>query len=113
MIDVSHDLRKIERTFSDRNLKNANRRASGKFLQRSQPYVPLRDGPLRSVGRVKDYDTIEWRGLPYGKAQFFGTNGIVVFKNYTTPGTGKRWDLVTVANHMPEIEKEYVRGLGL
>lgn len=110
---IQEDLAKIERMFSDRNLKNANRRASGKFLQRAQPYVPLKEGNLRSVGRVVDHETVEWRGLPYGKAQFYGTNGRVVFRNYTTPGTGKRWDLVTIGNHMKEIEEAYVRGLGL
>lgn len=113
MIDVETDFRSIERSLSDKNLKHANRRAAGKFLQRSQQYVPLKSGALRSLGRLVDHETIEWRGLPYGKAQFFGTNGIVVFKNYTTPGTGKRWDLVTAGNHMPEVEREYVRGLGL
>lgn len=110
---VTEDLANIERLFSERNRKNANRRATGKFLQRSQPYVPLKSGALRSLGRVVDHETIEWRGLPYGKAQFFGTNGKVVFKNYTTPGTGKRWDLVAKGNHMKEVEREYVRGLGL
>lgn len=113
MFDVEVDFRNIERAFSDKNLKHANRRAAGKFLQRSQQYVPLLDGPLRSTGYVKDHETVEWRGTPYGKAQFYGTNGYVVFRNYTTPGTGKRWDLVTKGNHMPEIEREYIRGLGL
>ncbi|WP_225743369.1 minor capsid protein [Marinilactibacillus sp. Marseille-P9653] len=110
---ITQDLAAIEKMFADKNLKNANRRATGKFLQRSQPYVPLRGGGLRSAGKVTDHETIQWSGLPYGKAQFYGTNGIVTFKNYTTPGTGKRWDLVTAGNHMQEIEQEYVRGLGL
>lgn len=100
MIQANSDFSKIERALSEKNRKNANRRAAGKFLQRAQPYVPLWDGPLRSGGRVVDHETVEWRGVPYGKAQFYGTNGIVTFRNYTTPGTGKRWDLVTKGNHM-------------
>lgn len=111
MIQINTDFKDIERSFSDRNLKNANRRATGRFLKLAQPYVPLKDGPLRSAGRVVDHETVEWRGLPYGKAQFYGGTGRVKFQNYTTPGTGKRWDLVTVGNHMKEIEQEYVRGL--
>lgn len=110
---ISHDLQNIERMFGERNRRNANRRAAGKFLQRAQPYVPLDRGPLRSSGRVVDHETVEWRGLPYGKAQFYGTNGIVTFRNYTTPGTGPRWDLVAKGNHMQEINESYVRGLGL
>ena len=111
MIQVDTDFKKVEQALSERNRKNANRRAAGKFLQRAQPYVPLKEGTLRSLGKVVDHETVEWRGVPYGRAQFYGTNGLAVFKNYTTPGTGKRWDLVAKGNHMQEIEQEYVRGL--
>lgn len=111
MIQASHDLGKIERTLGNNNREKANRLAAEKFLQRAQPYVPMKSGALRSLGQVIDHETVEWRGVPYGKAQFFGTNGMAVFKNYTTPGTGKRWDLVTKGNHMQEIEQAYVRGL--
>lgn len=111
MIQVDVDLKQIEQALSDKNLKHANRRAAGKFLQRAQPYVPLRDGPLRTGGQVVDHETVEWRGTRYGKAQFYGGTGKATFRNYTTPGTGKRWDLVAKGNHIEEIEQEYVRGL--
>lgn len=111
MIQVDSDLKKIEQALSEKNRRNANRRMAGKFLKLAQPYVPLKGGDLRSAGKVTDHETVEWSGLKYGKAQFYGTNGLVVFKKYTTPGTGKRWDLVTKGLHMQEIEQEYVRGL--
>lgn len=112
-ISVEHNLNDITRKFSASRLKSANKRATGRALARMQPYVPMETGSLRGLGAVVDHETIKWAGLPYGKAQFYGTNGIVVFRNYTTPGTGKRWDLKLKANHMTEVTDAYVRGLDL
>lgn len=70
-------------------------------------YVPMLSGDLRgSQSLVKD--GITWNTV-YARAQFYGTNGIVSFRNYTTAGTGKRWDLKAEGIHGNSWE-ELVRG---
>lgn len=74
-------------------------------------YVPLRDGPLRGSMNTTQ-DEVTWGPLVYAFPQFYGHAGAVVFSNYTTAGTGKRWDLKASGIHMDEWEelvlKEFV-----
>lgn len=88
--------------------KNRARLAlSERALEDMTPYVPMDTGALRSTGTASP-EQIRWWGVPYARAQFYGTNGLVVFRNYTTPGTGPRWDLKATGNHMRDWEKVYL-----
>lgn len=72
-------------------------------LADSTPKVPMsmqsRGTNLRASGRARtmadDAAEVEWGGdgktSRYARAQHRGTNGRVVFRNYTTPGTGSDW----------------------
>lgn len=71
----------------------ANARAKAPM---SEDYYGEPGGNLRNSGRVTGNGNIRLisfggDGVPYGKAQEFGTNGKVVFRHYTTPGTGKNY----------------------
>lgn len=57
-------------------------------------FVPMRrgGGNLRLGRYYKGSKSVIYR-TPYAMAQFRGTNGRQVYRKYTTPGTGKRWDL--------------------
>ena len=72
-------------------------------LADATPKVPMsmrsRGTNLRGSGRARTMGDgaaeVEWGGdgktVRYARAQHRGTNGRVVFRNYTTPGTGSRW----------------------
>lgn len=58
--------------------------------------VPRKYGNLANTGRVSGTGnereiTFGGQGIKYAHAQEEGTNGIVVFKKYTTPGTGAHY----------------------
>lgn len=58
------------------------------------PYVPMLTGDLRNLSNVLlDNKSIIYN-MPYARKQFF-----IQHENYTTPGTGPRWDLKAKAIH--------------
>ena len=89
--DVDVDINEIKKAVSKDSFKR------GKFVMANQAmldmdqYVPRKDGNLRAGASVTSDGMVKYPG-PYGRAQYFGTNGIVTFRNYSTPGTGKKWD---------------------
>lgn len=97
----------------------------GKYLAANQAmtemdrFVPF-SGKQRSV-HLRDTAVVDNSGsyitysTPYAKAQFFGFVGVGGFrvKNYTTPGTSRRWDLRLKSNPaaMANVEEAFKGGL--
>lgn len=105
-IKTKVDLSPLENSIK-RNTVKAKRVLKTQVAYDMNRYVPMLSGDLRgSQALVRD--GITWSGV-YAKAQFYGTNGIVSFRNYTTAGTGKRWDLKAEGIHGKSWE-ELVRG---
>lgn len=105
-IKTEVDLNPLENSIK-RNTVKAKRILKTQVASDMNRYVPMLSGDLRgSQALVRD--GITWSGV-YAKAQFYGTNGIVSFRNYTTAGTGKRWDLRAEGIHGKSWE-ELVRG---
>ena len=75
------------------------------------PYIPMRSGPLRASGRVESNGDVSYNTV-YARAHFYGSNGIVTFRRYTTAGTGKRWDKPLKAN-IDKLKQAAVRAMGL
>ncbi len=58
------------------------------------PYVPARDYHLRNQSTMTlDAKAIIYN-VPYARPQFYNQ-----YSNYTTPGTGPRWDLKAESIH--------------
>lgn len=67
--------------------------------QDSNKYAPKKSGDMRIQSYVTpDNKQIIWNA-PYARAQYYGTNGKVKFRKYTTPGTGPKWDQKAKAIH--------------
>ncbi|MCP9357375.1 capsid protein [Liquorilactobacillus satsumensis] len=70
---------------------------------------------LRGMSYVSnDGSQIIWK-VPYARAQFYGMVGKAPghpVKNYTTPGTSKRWDLRLKSRKdlMDQVEEAFVKG---
>ncbi|UDM79599.1 minor capsid protein [Vagococcus fluvialis] len=90
---IEIDLSKVYQKLSDSNMQAGRVAMANQILtDTNENFVPMRDGNLRDfVGIAIDGSSIFWYSV-YAKAQYYGTNGKAVFSNYTTPGTGPRWD---------------------
>jgi len=87
--------------------------ANQALIDMNENYVPQLSGDLRmSVVASSDGRTISWN-TPYARAQYYGSNGRAVFSNYTTPGTGPRWDEKAKNIHMNGWIRAYVKGANL
>lgn len=91
-INVDVDLSKMERKFGAANMRKAKMAVANQAMLDMNRLVPRRRGNLRASGHVTSAGNVEYSTL-YARAQFYGRQGSRVFLNYTTPGTGKRWDL--------------------
>lgn len=92
------------------NIKRAKFALTNQALADMNQYVPMRPGSghLRMSG-TSNGDRITYR-IPYAGPQFRGiVNGGRV-RNYTTPGTSRRWDLRAKANHMDAWRKAFIDG---
>jgi hypothetical protein len=90
-IRAKSDISRIERKVSNENVKKGRYALANQVLLDNDKYIPKKDGDLRGSGHVESGgDSVSWDTV-YARAQYYGTNGIVVFRNYTTPGTSKLW----------------------
>ena len=90
----------------------ARNAVANQVLMDSENYIPS-DGKdyLRGSGRASK-GSVSWNKV-YARAQFFGTNGIVRFKKYTTPDTGSKWTEKASNSNMRNWEEVAKKGLGI
>src|SRR5690625_259075 len=104
---ISADSRGVRQKLSKRAHQKAQYVMANQALADMNPFVPMREGILRMTGHVKGLgDFVVWN-TPYARVQFY-----TQFENYTTPGTGPRWDNKTKAMYMSDWVKAYMRGAG-
>lgn len=110
-VRVTVDLKGIEKKVSPQAIQRGRLAMGDEALLIMESSIPFRPGggDLRASGRVERNGDVSYNTV-YARAQFFGTNGIVVFKKYTTPGTGKRWDKPLKAN-IGRLKKAAVEGI--
>lgn len=112
-INIRVDLKGFERKLSQQAFGRGRSVVADQVLSDSNRYVPADSYTMRTTGYVNaDGSAVHWH-TPYAKAQFYGTNGMVVFRNYTTPGTGKLWHSKAARVHRSGWEKAFIRGVGL
>lgn len=112
-IAIKVDLQKAKQKLSRESMTRGKIAVASKILLDNEQYIPLRGGDLRASGRIVGQGDAVVYGTVYARAQFYGSNGIVTFRRYTTPGTGKRWDQVATSKHAEEWAREFVKGMGL
>lgn len=90
-IRAKSDISRIEKKVSNANIKKGKNAVADQVLLDAEDYIPKKDGDLRASGHVeRGGESVSWDTV-YARAQYYGTNGIVVFNEYTTPGTDKLW----------------------
>lgn len=109
-VDVNKD--DLDRKLSSKNIDRGVYALTNQAHADMDRYVPKRQGHLRQDSFARN-NTITYT-VPYARAQFRGVVGKGhPVRNYTTPGTGKRWDLRAKANHIDDWRKAFVKGGGL
>ena len=109
-IDVTVNTRDIDKKLSKANLKNANRIVAGQMLMDMTPFVPISNvksrGTLRGSAHLND-TVLSWN-TPYARRRFYEAN-----VNFTTPGTGARWDNRAKAVNMDSWLRVLKKGIGV
>lgn len=116
-INVTIDLGEAYDKVSEARQRKAQLEIANQVMIDMDPYIPLLDGPLRLSGHVSSGgEHIEYN-TPYARAQFYGSsynkNTGFEFHNYTTPGTGKRWDLKAKGIHGNSWAEVGLKALGI
>jgi hypothetical protein len=109
MPGISVDLRSLRRKVStdafERGQFNMSQRMHATMNESS---VPMRDGNLRTLSNVSpDGKSIEWNA-PYARRHYYAPGGW----NYTTPGTGPRWDLKAKSVFISDWLEAFKKGAG-
>ena len=124
-IKVQYDLTPLEKKFGPGNVMLVRNAVANQVLMDSEKYIPsdgkgyLRasghasdgKGYLRASGRASN-GSVAWNTV-YARAHFYGTNGIVTFRKYTTPGTGSKWTEKASNSNMKNWEEVAKKGLGI
>ncbi|HEM5257229.1 TPA: minor capsid protein [Streptococcus suis] len=114
-VSVKVDLKGIEKKVSSAALAKGKLAIASQMKMDSTPFIPRKSGELRGSAQISK-DGIRYPG-PYARAQFYGSSynkhRSFTFKRYTTPGTGKRWDLKASALHIKNWGKVGLRAMGV
>lgn len=113
MVKIVVKLDKAQAKLSPQSRQAGQYTLANQALSNMNPYVPKKNNILSMSGTVNlDGSAINYN-TPYAKAQFYGiVNGYRVHR-YTTPGTGRRWDLRAKSKHMSDWKRAYIKGAGL
>lgn len=104
------DVGNVDQLLNSANKQRAKLALASQMAMDMEKYVPLRKGDLRANVTITPYRLSY--GEVYARAQFYGTNGIVSFHEYTTkPDTGPRWDKKAKAKHMDDWKDTFIDGL--
>lgn len=108
---VDIDLDSFMEQTSLTNVKRGQYALINQAMSDMEQFVPKNQGHLRdSVHATSNGSQITY-AMPYAKAQFYGIiNGHPVH-NYSTPGTGKRWDLKAKSMFMDSWVKAFTKGM--
>lgn len=112
-VSININLTGALKKLSDSNIKRGRYAMANQMLPDMNRFVPADSYDLRGTGHVEsDGSQITWTSV-YALAQFHGTNGKAIFRNYTIAGTGKRWDLVATPIYINDWVHAFTKGAGL
>lgn len=103
------DVANVDKLLSNTNKQRAKLALASQMASDMDSYVPLKEGALRANLTITP-DRLSY-GEVYARAQYYGTNGIVSFHEYTEPGTGPKWDEKAKSDHMDSWVDTFKKGL--
>lgn len=88
MVRVDINLKVPRKKLSQENIKRGRYALANQALSDMNPFIPMKDGILRQTATIDIDGTGINYNTPYAKRMFY-----LYMYNYTTPGTGPRWDI--------------------
>ena len=103
---VEIDLDGVMAKLSGHALQRGRYALANQALADMNQYVPKREGDLRTAVSMGLDGTEIIYNMPYAKAQFYAPGGW----DYTTPGTGPRWNDKAKGIHMESWQNAFIKG---
>ena len=108
---INVDLDNFMEQTSLTNVKRGQYALVNQAMSDMEQFVPKDQGHLRdSVHATSDGGQITY-AMPYAKVQFYGMINGSRIRNYTTPGTSRRWDLKGKSVFMDSWVKAFTEGM--
>lgn len=105
MVNVSINLKGAKAKLSPQAQQRGRYAVANQALADMNPFIPFKGGPLRMSGTIDiDGAGINYN-MPYAAKMFY-----VHMYNYTTPGTGPRWDLKAKSMFMSDWIEAFTKG---
>ncbi|WP_138090840.1 minor capsid protein [Halalkalibacterium halodurans] len=105
MVQVSVSLTGAKKKLSHENVRRGRYAAANQMLADMNQFVPMREGILRGTGHTTaNADALIWN-TPYAARLFY-----IYMYNYTTPGTGPRWDMRAKGMFMSDWINAFLKG---
>lgn len=105
MVQININLDGAKRKLSQQSVQRGQYALSNQALADMNPFVPMKEGIARGTGHVVGTgESVVWN-TPYIARLFY-----MPMYNYTTPGTGPRWDNKASAIHMKDWINAFIKG---
>lgn len=108
MVKVDINLNGAYRKLSAQAMTQGRRAVANQALADMNQFVPMKEGILRMTGTIDLDATAVNYNTPYARRHFYAPGGW----NYTTPGTGPRWDLKAKGMFMSDWVEAFKKGAG-
>ena len=107
MSRVDINLTGVYKKLDTQNVQSGQYAVANQAWADMNPFVPMDEGILRMATSIDmDGSHVNYH-MPYAARMFY-----YYMYNYTTPGTGPRWDLKAKAQHMSDWEQAFMKGAG-
>ncbi len=107
MVQINVDLKSAQQKLSNQSLDRGKFAMTNQMVVDMNPFVPMQEGILRGTGHVtRSNDELIWDTV-YAARLFY-----MYMYNYSTPGTGPRWDLKSKGLYMDDWKRVFARGAG-
>lgn len=107
MVSVDIKLDGPKKKLSQQNVQQGQYAMSNQALADMNQFVPMDQGILRNTGSLGiDGKSVSWH-TPYAKRKFYEP-----MYNYTTPGTGPRWDIKAKRIFIKDWVNAFQKGAG-
>ena len=114
MVQVNVNLSGAKTKLSSGAVTRGRRALANQALADMNQFVPMDEGILRMTATININGSAVNYNTPYARAQFYGKvgKGGHTVRNYTTPGTGPRWDLKAKRIFMSDWLDAFQKGAG-
>ena len=107
MVQIDINLTGVYKKLDTQNVQSGQYAVANQALADMNPFVPMDEGITRQTGHVNSDGTAVLWDTPYVRRLFY-----MPMYNYTTPGTGPRWDIKATRMFMNNWINAFMKGAG-